>query len=101
MTDWPVQVNQSGQGSFNIDLEKIEGFKKETKEARKWETTKCKRHHKNYSSNYYEHSCNTFKLSCIITYRRPGVSFSINGFVASGVKSREVKPVPPGLEKQK
>lgn len=40
-------------------------------------------------------AADTFKLSCIITYKRPGVSFSINSFVASGVTSREVKPVPP------
>lgn len=37
----------------------------------------------------------TFKLSCIMTRRRPGVSFSINSLVASGVTSRGVKPVPP------
>lgn len=37
----------------------------------------------------------TFKLSRIITYRRPGVSFCIILLVASGVTSLGVKPVPP------
>lgn len=41
----------------------------------------------------------TFKLSCIMTYRRPGVSLSINSFVASGVTSLGVKPVPPSSRK--
>lgn len=41
----------------------------------------------------------TFKLSCIMTYKRPGVSLSINSFVASGVTSLGVKPVPPCLRK--
>jgi len=84
-------------------LKKITGFKKKKKlnKQKNKKPQKCKTQHKNYSSNWYKNSCNTFKLSCIITYRRPGVSFSINGFVASGVKSRGVKPVPPGLEKQK
>lgn len=33
-----------------------------------------------------------------MTYRRPGVSFSITSFVASGVTSLGVKPVPPKLK---
>lgn len=34
-----------------------------------------------------------------MTYRRPGVSFSINSLVASGVTSLGLKPVPPSLNK--
>jgi hypothetical protein len=50
------------------------------------------------SSNQYTKIGCTFKLSTIITCKRPGVSFSINSLVASGVTSLGVKPVPPSLK---